>query len=387
MIGLLPIVALLAIGIPIYTYFVYPVLVWGVSKLLGRTERPADLGDEALPFVSLLVAAHNEEAWIGERVRNALALDYPADRFEIVIASDGSTDRTNEIVSGFDDDRVRLLDYSPNRGKSAVLNASVPQLKGEIVVFSDANTMFEPDAVRKLVRWFADSRIGVVCGKLVLTDSATGRNVDRMYWRYESFVKQCEARLGALLGANGAIYAMRRAFYVPIPDNTIIDDFVIPLAGRIEHGFRAVYDAEARAEEEVPETIRDEFKRRARIGTGGYQSLSRLWPLLAPWRGWVAVAFLSHKVLRWLSPICLATALVTCALLWNHLAFRVLFLAQVAFYALALVGNWVQGRSLVARLFRAGTLFCGMNAALAVGLWRWLFVPQSGTWKRTERGT
>ena len=177
---------------------------------------------------------------------------------QIVIASDGSTDKTANIARHYAElfpGRVRLFDYPVRRGKATVLNDSLPQLDNEIVVLSDANTFFEPNAVRNLVRWFADPTIGVVCGQLRLIDPRTGHNVDSLYWRYENFLKTCEGKLGALLGANGAIYAIRRSRFVPIPTDTIIDDFVLPLLIRLRHGQRIVYDREAIAEEETPADV------------------------------------------------------------------------------------------------------------------------------------
>src|SRR5207244_3480535 len=155
--------------------------------------------------MTLLIAAHDEAEVIGERLENALAVDYPAGKFEIVVASDGSSDATAAIVRSFADRGVRLLDYHPNRGKSATLNAAWNEIHGELVLLSDANTFIEPGAPKRLARWFDDASIGAVCGRLVLVDPASGRNVDGLYWRYETFLKLCESRLDALLGANGAI--------------------------------------------------------------------------------------------------------------------------------------------------------------------------------------
>ena len=223
--------------------------------------------------MSVLVAAYNEEKEIGDRIVNALKQDYPPGMLEVVIASDGSSDRTNEIAAAFAGYGVRLLDYPVRRGKATVLNDAFGELDGEVVVLSDANTYFsDPGVVRKLARWFRDPAVGAVCGKLVLTDPETGTNVDGVYWKYETFLKQCESRLGALLGSNGAIYAIRRELFDGIPPGTVLDDFVIPLLARMRTGKRIVYDPEARADEETPKGIGQEFKRRARIGAGGFQS-------------------------------------------------------------------------------------------------------------------
>ena len=169
--------------------------------------------DRALPTISVLIVAHNEEHIIRERIENLLALDYPSDKLELAVASDGSRDRTEAIVAEYAHRSVRLFAYEKNAGKAAALDATVPKLRGDIAVLSDANTMMEVRALRNLARWFSDPQVGIVCGKLVLTDPATGLNVDSMYWRYETFLKRCEGKLGALLGANGAIYAIRRSLF------------------------------------------------------------------------------------------------------------------------------------------------------------------------------
>ena len=233
----------LCIGVVGFAYVGYPILIWLLSRCFGRDPVPPAVESADLPTVSLLIAAHNEEADIAARIENALGLHYPPDKLEIVIASDGSTDATEEIVERYSDRGVRLLAYRNNGGKSAVLNASVPRLRGDVVVLSDANTRMAPDSLRRLATWFADPAVGVVCGRLILTDAVSGRNADGMYWKYENFLKGCEGRLGALIGCNGAIYAIRRRLFPAVRPGTIIDDFVIPMDARRESGCRILYDA------------------------------------------------------------------------------------------------------------------------------------------------
>src|SRR5437870_2928908 len=193
----------------VYAYVGYPVLVWCLARLVGRSGQPTAVDPAELPSLSLLIAAYNEEAVIRARLENALAMDYPPQKLEIVVASDGSSDNTAKIVDSFADRGIRLLDYRQRRGKMAVLNAAVPELKGEILLLSDANTDIDAAAPKKLARWFQDPALGVVCGRLILVGRETGKNVDNLYWNYETCLKKCEGRLGGLLGANGAIYAMR----------------------------------------------------------------------------------------------------------------------------------------------------------------------------------
>lgn len=380
----------LCLAVVAFAYAGYPVLIYALAKAFGRKPEPPPADDARLPHVSVLIAAFNEEVDIDARVRNLLALDYPAGKLELVIASDGSTDRTNEIVARYADRGVTLFAYPENKGKATVLNRSVPRLAGEVVALSDANTHWAPDAVRNLARWFADPAVGVVNGKLVLVDPATGHNVDGVYWKYETFLKKCESKLGALLGTNGAIYAVRKALFPQVMPGTLIDDFVIPMNARRATGCRIIYDTKAVASEETAPTIRAEFRRRVRIGAGGYQSIAMLWPLLSPAHGWVSLTFFCHKILRWLCPFFLLAALgLNLALFLDpaagHARAGWLLAAQVGFYALAAGGNWLPARPRWLRFFRLPTMFASMNLALFFGFFRWLFGPKTGTWKRTDR--
>lgn len=372
------------IALIVYAYALYPIVVWALSKVFGQAPASDVRADSDLPSVSLLIAAHNEETVIARRIENALALDYPPDRFEVVIASDGSSDATARIVSEFSDRRVRLLDSPIRRGKATVLNAAFRHVRGDIVVLSDANTFTDPEALRRIVRWFADPKVGSVCGRLVLTDPATGRNVDSLYWRYETFLKVCEARLGGLLGANGAIYAIRRSSFVGIWNDTIVDDFVIPLVTRLRNSCDIVYDSTAVAYEETPHDFSAEFRRRSRIGAGGFQSIVRLRALLAPRHGWIAFTFFSHKVLRWLCPFLLIGAFVTNLALLHEPIYRLTMAAQLLGYLFSLLGLATGTRAALKPL-RLATMFTAMNAALLVGFWRWVSGGQQGVWQRTAR--
>lgn len=369
----------------VYTYVLYPALIWLFARVVGSQASRPDLPDAELPTVSLLIAAYNEQANIGARVDNALRLDYPASKLEIVIASDGSSDATNEIVRARRDPRVRLLAYRARRGKAAVLNSAMRELRGDIVVLSDANTDTDPAAIRKLVRWFASPSVGVVSGRLVLIDGATGTNVDGMYWKYETFLKKCESRLGALLGANGGIYAIRRVLYTGIRESTLIDDFVIPLLMRLRSGCAIVYETEAVAYEETPPKISAEFTRRTRIGTGGFQSMPVLWRLLGPSHGWIAFTFASHKIARWICPFLLLGAFAANLVLVLHPLYAALLAAQAAVYAVAAMGARFTGQTTLAKCIRLAALFTGMNLALLVGFWRWVTTEPQGAWTRTAR--
>ncbi len=377
----------LGMSVVAYAYVMYPILLWFLARRLGHTAVPAEVTDESLPRVSILIAAHDEEDVIEQRIVNALATDYPPEKLEIVIGSDGSTDGTAAIVRRYASRGVRLLDYPQRRGKASVLNSSVPLLNGEVVLFSDANTEVDPLAARRMARWFADPAVGSVVGRLVLIDPETGRNADGLYWKYETFLKTNEARLGSLLGANGAIYALRKELYVPIPADTIIDDFIVPLLARMRSGCEIVYDREAVAREETAPDVAAEFRRRVRIGAGGYQSLGILPGILDPRRGWLAFSFVSHKLLRWLCPFFLIAMLIAStdlALLPSGF-YRFAVVAQLLFYLGSVLAHRLPGRLGRSRILLLPAMFTQMNLALLFGFWRWLVHSQGATWQRTPR--
>jgi cellulose synthase/poly-beta-1,6-N-acetylglucosamine synthase-like glycosyltransferase len=369
----------------LFSYAIYPLLIWCLSRWFARRVVPTEFEQKDWPSVSLLIAAYNEEDVIEERVRNALEMDYPRDRLEIVIALDGCSDGTASIVRRYQSQGVRLLDFPERRGKSAVLNAAIGAVEGEIVLLSDANTGIDPQAARRLARWFGHPHVGAVCGRLVLTDPHTGRNVDSLYWKYETFLKRCEGRLGALLGANGAIYAIRKELYQPIPSQTLIDDFVIPLLAKLRSGCSIIYESSAVATEETPADVHSEFHRRARIGAGGFQSIGMLWKLLDPRQGWVALSFLFHKVLRWFCPFFMIGVLASNLLLLDIPFYRLVLMSQFGFYLLSVLAAFLPASIKFLKPLRLATMFTSMNLALFVGFWRWLSGRQNGVWIRTSR--
>ena len=379
----------------VYAYAGYPVVLILLSSarqfrsdwqhVSGSGSRRVAPPKGELPRVAVLVAAFNEERHIGERVRNLLEQTYPADRLRIYIGSDASDDRTAEIVRSFDSDRLTFADFTARRGKASVINDLAAMATEDIHVLTDANTFFRPDAVEKLVRHFERPDVGCVCGELrLVTDGATGDNQDHIYWRYERMLKFFESRIGALLGANGGVYALRREGFVAIPPNTIVDDFWISMQV-IEDGQRCVYDPEAVATETIPERIGDEFRRRVRIGMGNYQALKRFVGLLGPSHGAVAFTFLSHKCLRWFVPHFMVLAFISNLLLAGQGAYGLLLLGQVLFYASAWLG-WRYSRSGdTPRALRLPLFFVSMNLGLLVGFWRFATSGTSGVWARSAR--
>lgn len=368
-----------------YAYVGYPLTIYAAACLFGRRRATPAAADESLPTATLLIAAYNEADVIGERVENALRPDYPAGKLEILIATDGCDDGTNEIVSRYASRGVRLLPFTKRRGKSHVLNDAVPQATGEVLILSDANTMMEPDAARRLASWFSDQSVGSVTGQLKLVDAATGKNADGLYWRYENFLKRCEGELDAVPGANGAIYSVRRELFRPIPPDTMVDDLTIPLLAKLRTNCRNLFDSQAIAHEETAPDVSAEFKRRSRIGAGGFQALSRLWPLLNPRYGWTAFTFFAHKALRWVTPFLLVGLFFSNLLLAARPPYTGLFVAQIAFYLAAAIGRQVELRGAAGRVLRLAELFAAMNLALLIGFVRWARGPQNGAWIRTPR--
>lgn len=384
-----------AVLLLVHTYFLYPVVLFaidGVVQVLsevrllrtGASRRQGGAVGE-LPRVSLVVAAHNEAGCIGEKLRNSLALDYPAERFEVLIGSDGSTDGTDELVERCGDERV-VLSAAPRGGKTVVLNRCIPRAKGEIVVLTDANTRLEPGAVRELVRHFEDPEVGAVCGRLRLYNPTRAEYEESAYWFYESLLKLYEGRRGAVVGANGGLYAIRRSLFTALPPSTIVDDFVIPLR-LLDQGYRVEYEPAAVAHEETTEDYGKEFGRRARIAAGNFQSLRMVSGLLSPAAGFRAFAFWSHKVLRWCAPALMALALVANLFLLDVFFYGMTLLGQGVFYGLAYLGKRGALKGTGRRVASVACYFVTMNLAIAVGFWRFLRNTQGAAWERTARAS
>lgn len=374
----------LCVGAVLYNLFGYPLVLLAFASRRRAALPSEPMPDANLPSVAVLVAAHNEERHIATRIRNLLTLDYPADRVRIFVGSDGSTDRSIEVLRDMANERVHVSDFAGRRGKASVLNDLVTLATEDILIFTDANTLFKADALRQLTRHFALPNVGCVCGELRLMGSG-GDNQDHIYWRYERLLKYHESSIGALLGVNGGVYAMRRTAYRPIPTDTIVDDFWISMQV-VETGQRCLYAHDALAFEEVPERIADEFKRRVRIGMGNYQALRRFAGLLHPRHGTVAFAFFSHKVLRWLMPHAMVLALASNLLLADRPVYATLLAGQIAFYASACIGWRYSCSGITPRLLRAPLFFVSMNVALLLGWWQYLRGRSSGVWARSVRG-
>jgi len=362
-------------GAVLYAYALYPLALALLSAGRKPPAPPDEPPDESLPAVTLLIAALDEEAIIAGKIENSLSLDYPRGRLRIVVVSDGSTDRTDEIVRRFAPRGVALFRVDPRRGKSVARNMAVEAEAGEILVMSDANAMYEPDAIRKLVRHFADPSVGAVCGELRLMRE---RGRENLYWRYEKWIKRLEDRYRSIIGANGSIYAIRRSLYLPLPAE-VDDDFVEPL--QVLLGGRGVrYEPRAVSIERDIESknVVREFAAKRRTVLRGIQSLRYLAKVARPFRRpSLAFELVSHKIFKWLVPFFLIGLLVANAFLLDRAIFAAAFAAQLALYAAAVAGI-ATGR----RPFYIPAFFVLTNAAAFAGVIAFLAGKRSRTWRK-----
>jgi cellulose synthase/poly-beta-1,6-N-acetylglucosamine synthase-like glycosyltransferase len=369
----------------VHTYAGFALLMRVVSRVMkNRVKRDR----EYRPVVTILIPAYNEEKVLRRKIENCLAFDYPRDRLEIMVCSDCSTDRTAEIAREYVKTHgITFCDYRERSGKTGLINRSLPRARGEIVVLTDANTMIEPDGVRELVSMYSSPRVGAVLGLVRLTVPKDARGVQKevTYREFESALKHGEGLLGAAMGAFGGFYSIRKELFTPLPPNAYSNDDFIVAAKILSRGYRVLYNREAVSTEETGHTVEEEFTRRVRIGAGDFQAFFFLPQMLNPLRPIPCFIYVSHKVLRWFSPVLLLAVLACTALLWPEPPFRALLWAQLGFYASAVVGMALSRLGLsvpgVASIYH----FVSMNAALLGGLVRCLRGIKTPVWERTER--
>lgn len=363
----------------VYSYILYPILLWSLARFARRQESPAR--PSRFPLVSVVVAAHNEESVIEKKIDNTQALEYPEGCLELLIGSDGSTDRTDEICRQYS--WVRFFRIEPRGGKANVLNTLIPHAQGEIIVLSDANTLIEPEALIAMVKHFNDPTVGGVCGQMVLTSSQQQQleAVESTYVSHEVQLKKLESRCFSTIGAHGGIYAIRKDLFASIPTDTIIDDFLISMKV-LEQDKRLVFEHEAIAYEEVSKSFRDEFLRKVRIGAGNLQFFLRKRDLFLKVPIFVTFAYLSHKVIRWFVPFLLVNIWVCSLFMSDRQPFSTLFWVYNFTLLLPIVGVMRVSRN---RLVKAFTYLYSFNLALLIGYGRYLLGIQRVTWQRAQR--
>jgi cellulose synthase/poly-beta-1,6-N-acetylglucosamine synthase-like glycosyltransferase len=367
-----------------YTYVGYPLLVAAFARMRPRTVRRAPLETN----VTVIITAYNEERDLAAKLENTLALDYPKDKLEILVASDCSNDRTDEIARSFAARGVRLHRQVERLGKTAAQNAAVELAGGEIILFSDATTLYERDVLRALMPSFADESVGCVAGRLVYVDPAetgVGRGA-KSYWGYETFLKTHESRACSLIGASGCLYAVRRAAYVPLYPEAC-SDFIIATK-MVEQGLRAVFEPSAVCTEETNRRSDKEFKMRVRVIAQTFTDLWRHRTMLNPLRaGFYAVELLSHKVLRYAVPVFLACVLLASAALAPFsLFFAAVFASQSAFYLAAVAGWLLERAGWRARVLALPHYFVLANAAVVLAFYKFLRGERYARWEPIREG-
>ena len=362
-----------------YTYAGYPLLLALVSTLRPQRVRRGTLE----PTVTLIITAYNEERALAAKLENSLALDYPRELTEIIVASDCSTDRTDEIARDFSARGVLLCRQSERLGKTAAQNAAVEQAHSEIIIFSDATSHYQPDVIRTLMSNFADSRVGCVAGRLVYVDPADSRvgRGTRSYWSYETFLKRHESRAGSLIGASGCLYAVRRSAYVPLYHEAC-SDFIIATK-MVEQGLRAVYEPNAVCTEHTNRRSGAELKMRVRVIAQTFADLWRHRSMLNPFRsGFYAVQLLSHKVMRYLVPFFLMAIFAgSAALAPNSFFYRMVFVAQLGCYACALLAWLLERAGVHNRLLALPQYFVLANVASLIAFYQFLRGERYAHWE------
>ena len=379
-----------------YTYLGYGLIVFVLVKLRRLTGRGRSVTfDPAfLPDVVLMVPAYNERDYVAEKVRNSLALDYPPDKLRLFFVTEGSTDGTTEMLEerALSNPRISVMGGQQRLGKIEAVNRAMRLIDKPFVIFTDANTRLNSDAVRHIVRHFSDPRVGAVAGEKriqLLTNEGAAGSGEGLYWKYESLLKKLDTELYSVVGAAGELFAIRTELYQPVERDTLLDDFVISLriAGR---GYRVVYEPAAFALERPSFSVGDEKKRKVRIAAGGFQAIIRLSALLNVARyGWLSFQYISHRVMRWaVAPFCLPLILllnILLVVLPGTALYWWLLVAQVLFYASALLGYYLEDRHIRVKLLFIPYYFSFMNVCALLGFLRYRRGNDTGIWEKVRR--
>lgn len=368
--------------------------------MLSRLKPQEQMAQEETPFVTLLIAAHNEGAVIAQKLDNCLALDYPGESLQILVAADGSDDDTVDIVQKYAPQGVELSYHPARRGKLAAIGRAMEKVSGDIVAFSDANNMYSPGTIRALVGAFVDPKVGAVSGaKSILTGDGVLGESEGFYWRYESFIKGAESRFGCCVAISGEVWAVRRELFETPPGEIINDDFYVGMQVA-RQGYKIAYAPQARSYERVSLSVKDEKERRSRIVAGRYQLLARARQALPLNRPVVLWQVFSHKLLRMFLPFAMFGAFICNALIAGILlgntnqpklslmqpAYLGLLILQVSFYLLAAIGIFIENKSrAISKLVYIPTFVVNSNHAALVGFYRFITGSQTALWQRVRR--
>jgi len=377
----------LSIGAIFHSYVFFPLLV----KFLARNKSLSfpELNDKDLPKLSILVSAFNEEEVIAEKIESIYQNNYPQNRFQLLIGSDHSTDKTNEIIQSYADKYPNLIfkAYPKRRGKQNVINDLVQLSNGSILILTDANVIFDTDTLREIARPFADKKIGLVDTNMINKGLKIEgiSHQEKAYISREVYVKHAESVVwGSMMGPFGGCYAIRREDYTPVPANALVDDFYINMK-IFEKGKKAINNLHAKVFEDVSNNLKDELVRKIRIATGNFQNLKAFAHLLWPLNSGISFCFLSHKVLRWLGPFFILLAFISSLLLIEIPFYRLMVVVQIVGFISPLIDSLLRKLNIHLRILRFVTHFYSMNLALFIGFFRFTKGVKSGVWKVTKR--
>lgn len=379
---------ILSIFFPAHSFVFYPIHIWAKSRR-SKIDIYSDGG--FTPEVSVIISCYNEEKVIEKTIRNFLNLDYPQNKIEFIIGSDASSDATNDIVSSLATRyaQIKFFPFEIRRGKSQVLNDLASRASNEILVFSDANTIYRKDALNKLVSHFKNENVGGVCGKLLLhnfDEAIASGSEEKTYWDAESWLKDKEGKLGMLIGANGGIYSIRKKYFVDVPTSfPVMDDFYISLKV-LEAGKYLLYEKEAVAEEFVGADLKTEYRRKIRNNSISISTLKALPKLVSFKSGFVAYALWSHKILRWFTPVFLLGIFISSFLLKNEYPLINYFMQiQILFYTIAIVGLIFSFMKKSIPVVSLASYFFITNVAMLVGIIKLITNTQTNFWQSTPR--
>jgi len=380
----LKIIYIITLIIILYIYFGYPLVIYLLRQIFTKTdkEHQEKINNNYFPYISLFIPAYNEEKVIKTKIKNSLELKYPKDRIEIVVVSDGSTDNTNSIAKNFTD-KIRLYNYPKRDGKTNLINKTIPKLRGEIIVFSDASALLEKDALLKLTKHFFDEKIGCVSGKYKILDQkkSTRAKGESIYWNYETFIKKQESKFYSILGAHGALYAMRKGLIKKLPENAINDDYILPMYA-VKGGYRAIYEEEAIAWEIAKTSTLGEITRRKRISVGNFQQLIILKTLLNPFKGRISFEFISHKLLRGFAFIFMILLFIINLFLHSPFYITLLFM-QIIFYMLGIIGFILRVKQIKLKIFTLPFYIFLINYASLLGFIEFLKGYKETKWEKS----
>jgi len=381
----LPFILWFAVGVIVYAYIGYPVIITLLASWRGKQNYNEEFVAEQAPSVTVLIPAHNEAKWIAHKIENTLKLDYPHDRLQILVASDGSSDETVALTEPYANRGVELNHHPVRVGKTATLNRVVPTCRGEVIVLTDCNALLPQNALRLLTPHFKDPSVGSVSGeKVCIQTNSVATQGEGLYWRYESAVKTAESWLGAALGGTGQVMAVRKDLFPAIP--VIGDDFYVPMKILLSHGGKALFDPRVKAAIPAAASLSLELERKTRAHVSLLCDLLYLREGLYPWKNRIWWKFLSHHVLRLFVPFAMLLALaIACLLGGKGTYYPALAVGQALFYLAALIGYVLATRGVRIAPFYVPFYFVLANFAVLKSWGRWLCGREQYAWQRTER--